>query len=481
MKKRILLVCTVLFITVLLGREACGIELSQAHLLYEQRYNAVDTGYYSEDGILFLVTSLELEYRSEDQCEARGMFRVRDLLKDFVYKESGWVSVRPAECERKGLYKNIFTLLEEVRPGCCSPEFEINLPVRVLENRETDTGCYRYVEAVSLQDLEAQVALLPRSSLRIEELDSIVHQIFISAVESGDLGVISKYAEAVDCPLLLLDVANRKLLNDGWCLDSFMRGDLISADEMSASLAAARDFVSSDKRNSKRGKQLLLKARGFTPLFLSMADDFIRSDHPLKAVNLRLLSGASTEMSKQDSGSIQKAVSDRYPDLSWDEFDSKIVKNFKAISRGDVSESEKKAHLQNIIYKTQGFVNFPAGSSSSISPHYQSALNLYRAKSPLDTIRYELWEHLRRNPLHAKGWNLLGRSYLLDNENLFAVACLHQSIRVDISNAYAWVNLAHAYKNLGARNISKGAAYTARMFDLNDPWLQSQVAGLLKD
>lgn len=479
MEKRIPLVRILLFITVLFGREACGIDLSQAHLLYNQQYSAVDPGSYSADGILFLVTSAEVEYRSEDQCEARGMFRVRDLLKDFVYKESGWVSVRPAECDRPGLYANLFKLLEEIEPGRNTPPLDINLSMRVLENRETDAGFYRYVEAVSLQDLESQVALLPRSSLSLEEVEALVRKLFSSAVESGDSGIISKYAEAVDCPLLLLDVANRTLLDDGWCLDSFMSGDLISVDEMSASLAAAHDFVSSSKRKLEAGKKLLLKARGFTPLFLSVADDFARSGQPMEAVNLRLLSGSIKKTSKYDSGSIHKAILGLYPDLAWTEFDSKILRELGAMPHGNVSESEKMDRLQKMIYKTQGFLNFPADSSASSSPHYQSALDQYRAKQPLDAIKQNLWGHLAQNPLHAEGWNLLGRVYLLDGNNLFSVACLHQSIRLDLKNAYAWVNLANVYQKMGARTISRGAAYTALMFNPDDRWVQSQVESIL--
>jgi cytochrome c-type biogenesis protein CcmH/NrfG len=74
--------------------------------------------------------------------------------------------------------------------------------------------------------------------------------------------------------------------------------------------------------------------------------------------------------------------------------------------------------------------------------------------NPGATIQ-SLVQILEREPAHAKVWSYLGSIFLYLNDDVAAVAALHQALLLDAELIDARLNLAQAYSKTGARILAR--------------------------
>lgn len=91
-----------------------------------------------------------------------------------------------------------------------------------------------------------------------------------------------------------------------------------------------------------------------------------------------------------------------------------------------------------------------------------------------------LHDALCENPGDASLWNLYGRAFLDCGDTAGAIVSLRNALRLDLSNEFAWANLATAWAAIGQEERAIGAALVARGLAKSDWTIKAAEAVLLK-
>lgn len=97
----------------------------------------------------------------------------------------------------------------------------------------------------------------------------------------------------------------------------------------------------------------------------------------------------------------------------------------------------------------------------------RSAVQLFLAESSLEEKEKAIQEALIENPSDADLWNLFGRCFQQKHDEIAAIICFRNALRLNERHEYAWTNLAETYEQLGCRRMAWGAAVMARAYAKN--------------
>ncbi|MDR1611490.1 MAG: hypothetical protein LBT97_01775, partial [Planctomycetota bacterium] len=127
--------------------------LEDAHLLYQGKYADGGEGVYGDEGLLLVVVDVPAAPGGRDVSKARAMLRSKTLLQDHAAAEYLDPAGKPPPCGLKLAFPQSIAFGRESAPGLGLPNLDLSATVRVLEDRETPAGRYRFVVALRLADL----------------------------------------------------------------------------------------------------------------------------------------------------------------------------------------------------------------------------------------------------------------------------------------------------------------------------------------
>jgi tetratricopeptide (TPR) repeat protein len=431
-----------LCIVILSGTQAYadGGDLSDAYDIYRSGMEEKGNGAYTSDGLLFIVSEIEIEDFdvSIDQYEGEALFQSNDQLVEYA------ISKLPPIEEKNTLYggklgKKINSMLSNLQE--LSLDFT-DIPIRVLENGSKSQK-YRRVIALDEQEV-VKAGKAHLSNLRNQYF--AVWKAFEKIELNGDhQTLIEFYLEAGLLEHAILQKS--KFLAESYHLTNYYRQVDIFSER-----ASLRRILSNHKKGNLDAK-LLKKLPGNYEILTNLSNT-LKPDDFLGRIVLNLFALPDSNPDQRQTVMQQisldlKALSNSYSSLS-------NMKNYLSIGLGaKIGQKIRKEPIVKQIFLTMGHLNIDQNLPINSTRKFRKAKQLFNKGVNLDDIITLLVQSTAQAPRHLETWNYLGAALKAKGYKEAALAVNLQGFQLDPSNIETIASLTELYQILGYKTATK--------------------------
>ena len=445
--------------------------LETAHLLYQGKYAESGEGVSEDGGLLLVVAEVPLVPGNRDASRARAMLRSKAVLQDHAATKYLDPATKPPPCGLKAAFPQAVAFGRESVPGLGLPRFDLEAVVRVLEDRETPAGRYRYALALRLADLLAKLPVGLHGEPGQEEVAAALDKAWRRRERDGSLPEMCLAFGLVEDWLRLGGAA----VGIDWPGAPWLR---LPSGMDARTLAANWEKAAKLPEADGAGPEELQQALAGAPLLPGM---------------LQWLEGLARRRGKPEEAVLWRLWQEREPGISGESRSPVFPSAFLAAAAEydrlwgewrERPEAElpfpggKTVSPLMASWRCFGHADF-AGENRELPSAYRTAQRLYDQGKDIDRIVSLAAQSAEAAPGHPDGWALLGQALFARGETVAAIPFLTQALWLAPGDADTRAFLALAYRQAGCPALALGLAASARFAGAGTEWSRRKADELL--
>lgn len=446
--------------------------LDNVFLHYQNIVQPRETGVYEDGDMLYIHVRIPFDRSKEKVKEkrARAIFAAQDLLKQWAIDYSAPERNRE-DNSPKGV-KEAKNIVARYLPGWHFKEWPPRLSMREFPHLSAD-GFYVMGQAVAKDDVVRNIPKTFFKPFAAEDWNEALAKAIEAGIKKDGREAVLRLCRAWDASSHFVSPESAKDVDYSRVCESVRK--YVAESERAAMFAQAAKKINGPHAR-ERWDELPEPVSVSTNVIVSAKTNAL--EHVAVATNVTSRIQEKDEIA--DLGrSCGTTVVEREEVADVEEVvvttTMTVIESCRIVRRRHVSSVSGNARFESL------FAGGGEADNSKVAPTEfgSAAAKVFFEALPLAEKMARLLDAVRENPCDPRLWNLYGKCLQTEGDNLGAVVCFRNALRLDAEYEFALVNLAETYQALGYRRLAVGLAIFARAV-AKDAWCVSHAEALLK-